>query len=97
MMSSLVNFDTQKTESPSGAISKQQNGLDIEAMVESTEMSYLEAATAWLEERGIPEGNFARYIPAGIIDKIMNEAYDDNLLRPSMSRTQKTNTLDFLL
>lgn len=76
---------------------KQQNGFDIEALVALGEHTYLEATTMWLEENSVPEGNFSRYIPQAIIEKIMNEAIDDNLLRPSVARTQKTNTLDFLL
>lgn len=76
---------------------KQQNGFEIEAIVSKGELSYLEATTHWLEENSVPEGNFGRYIPQAIIEKIMNEAIDDNLLRPSVARTQKTNTLDFLL
>lgn len=100
MTQSLNDFDgavNTASEPVHVLVNKQQNGLDIEAFVEAEGCSYLEASTAWLEENSIPEGNFARYLPAGIIDKIMNEAIDDNLLRPSMARTQKTNTLDFLL
>lgn len=78
-------------------LDKQQNGFTIEAIVAQGEMGYLEATTSFLEENSIPEGQFNRYIPAGIIDKIRNEAIDDKLLRPSVARTQKTNTLDFLL
>lgn len=78
-------------------LDKQQNAFLIESVVANFGYSYLEATTAFLEENSIPETQFARYIPQGIIDKIKNEALDDKLLRPSMSRTEKTNTLDFLL
>ena len=78
-------------------LDKQQNAFAIEAIVAKGELGYLEATTLFLEENSIPEGLFAKYIPQGIIDKIKNEAIDDKLLRPSFSRTQKTNTLDFLL
>ncbi|ARW57670.1 late transcriptional regulator [Kosakonia phage Kc304] len=81
----------------STSLDKQQNGFDIEKLVAETGSSYLEVTTAWLEENSIPEGQFARFIPTGIIDKIMSEAIDDHMLRPSMARTQRTNTLDFLL
>lgn len=84
-------------ESLNVLLDKQQNAFTIEAIVAQGEMGYLEATTAFLEENSIPEGQFARYIPAGIIDKIKNEAIDEKMLRPSMSRTEKTNTLDFLL
>ena len=85
------------TESLNILLDKQQNAFNIEAIVAQGELSYLEAVTQFLEENSIPEGLYAKYIPAGLIDKIKNEAIDDKLLRPSFSRTQKTNTLDFLL
>jgi hypothetical protein len=100
MTQSLTDFDgavNTASESIHVLVNKQQNGLDVEALVVEAGCSYLEAACWWLEENSIPEGQFNRYLPAGIIDKIMNEAIDDNMLRPSMARTQKTNTLDFLL
>ncbi|MGG7384165.1 late promoter transcription accessory protein, partial [Escherichia coli] len=55
------------------------------------------ATTAFLEENSIPETQFAKFIPSGIIEKIQSEAIDENLLRPSVVRCEKTNTLDFLL
>lgn len=97
MMLSLTTNQTDSAIDIAASHNKQQNGFDIEALVVKHELSYLEATTAWLEENSIPEGQFARYIPSAIIDKIMNEAIDDNMLRPSVSRMQKTNTLDFLL
>ncbi|AHY25229.1 late promoter transcriptional regulator [Pectobacterium bacteriophage PM2] len=78
-------------------LDKQQNGFYIESIVAKGELNYLEATTLFLEENSIPESLFSRYIPTGIVDKIRNEAIDDKLLRPSVARTQKTNTLDFLL
>ena len=75
----------------------QENGFIIEKMVEEFGMSYLEATTAFLEENSIPETQFAKFIPSGIIEKIQSEAIDENLLRPSVVRCEKTNTLDFLL
>lgn len=78
-------------------LDKQENGFEIEAMVTEFEMTYLEATTAWLEENSIPETQYTKFIPTGIIEKIMSEAIDENLLRPSISRNEKTNTLDFLL
>ena len=91
---------SQKTEDQSNVnqlLDKQQNGFVIEALVANKGISYLEATTEWLEENSIPESSFNRYIPQGIVEKIMSEAIDDNMLRPSISKTQKTNTLDFLL
>lgn len=92
-----MSNEVVSTESIQVSHNKQQIGFLIEAMVQEQGMSYLQATTAWLEENSIPEGQFARFVPSAIVDKIMNEAIDDNMLRPSMARTQKTNTLDFLL
>lgn len=78
-------------------LDRQENGFIIEKMVEEFGMSYLEATTAFLEENSIPETQFAKFIPSGIIEKIQSEAIDKNLLRPSVVRCEKTNTLDFLL
>lgn len=78
-------------------LDKQQNGFIIEAMVTELDMGYLEATTAWMEENSIPETQFSKYIPSGIIEKIRSEAIDEHMLRPSVSRGEKTNTLDFLL
>lgn len=77
-------------------LDRQENGFLIEKMVE-TGMSYLEATTAWLEENSIPETYYNKFIPPAIIEKIMSEAIDENLLRPSVSRGEKTNTIEFLL
>jgi hypothetical protein len=78
-------------------LDKQQNGFTIESMVEEQGLGYLEATTAWMEENSIPETQFAKYVPSGIIEKIRSEAIDEHMLRPSVSRGEKTNTLDFLL
>ncbi|AIX12237.1 late promoter transcriptional regulator [Citrobacter phage Moon] len=78
-------------------LDKQQNGFTIEALVNEQGLGYLEATTAWMEENSIPETQFSKYIPSGIIEKIRSEAIDEHLLRPSVSRGEKTNTLDFLL
>lgn len=78
-------------------MNKQENGFEIEKLVKEHNLTYLEATTQWLEENSIPESQFSRYVPGIIIEKISDEALEENLLRPSMSKTQKTNTLDFLL
>lgn len=78
-------------------LDKQQNGFTIEALVNEQSLGYLEATTAWMEENSIPETQFSKYIPSGIIEKIRSEAIDEHMLRPSVSRGEKTNTLDFLL
>ncbi|QOI66457.1 late promoter transcription accessory protein [Erwinia phage FBB1] len=78
-------------------LDKQRNGLIIENMVANDQMTYIEATVQWMEENSIPEGNHSRYIPLAIIDKIKNEAIKENLLRPSMAKTQQTNSLEFLL
>ena len=79
------------------SLDKQQNGFEIEVLVNEYELTYLEATTHWLEENSIPESQFARFIPVVIIDKIRAEAVIENMLRPSMSRTQSSSSLDFLL
>ncbi|UPW39416.1 late promoter transcription accessory protein [Escherichia phage vB_EcoM_ESCO47] len=78
-------------------LDRQENGFLIESMVNQYGMTYLEATTAFLEENSIPETQFAKFIPSGIIEKITSEAVDENMLRPSIARGEKTNTLDFLL
>ena len=89
--------DTSPSESINQLLDKQANGFAIESMVTELGMGYLEATTQWLEENSIPEGNISRYIPPAIIEKIMSEALEENMLRPSFSQTHKTNSLDFLL
>ncbi len=89
--------DTSPSESINQLLDKQANGFTIESMVTELGIGYLEATTQWLEENSIPEGNFNRYIPPAIIEKIMSEALEENMLRPSFSQTHKTNSLDFLL
>lgn len=78
-------------------LDKQQNGFTIEKMVKDNGLTYLEATVQWLEENSIPEGTHTRYIPTVIIDNIKEEAIKDNLLRPSLVKKTKTNTLDFLM
>lgn len=78
-------------------LDKQKNGFEIEQLVSIHQLSYLEATSRWMEENSIPEGNHARFIPVLIIDKIKDEAINEHMLRPSMAKTEKTNSLDFLL
>lgn len=96
MTGSLINND-EKIDDLSSLLDKQANGFAIEAIVAQGELGYLQATSQWLEENSIPEGNFNRFIPSTIIEKIKAEAVNEYMLRPSMSKTQKTNTLDFLL
>lgn len=96
MTGSLINND-EKIDDLSSLLDKQANGFAIEAIVAEGELGYLQATSQWLEENSIPEGNFNRFIPSTIIEKIKAEAVNEYMLRPSMSKTQKTNTLDFLL
>lgn len=96
MTGSLTNND-EKIDDLSSLLDKQANGFAIEAIVAEGELGYLQATSQWLEENSIPEGNFNRFIPSTIIEKIKAEAVNEYMLRPSMSKTQKTNTLDFLL
>ncbi len=78
-------------------LDKQKNGFEIEQLVVNEQLSYLEATTRWMEENSIPEGNHSRFIPTLIIDKIKDEAIKEHMLRPSMAKTEKTSSLDFLL
>lgn len=96
MTASLINND-EKIDDLNSLFDKQANGFAIEAIVAEGELGYLQATSQWLEENSIPEGNFNRFIPSTIIEKIKAEAVNEYMLRPSMSKTQKTNTLDFLL
>lgn len=78
-------------------LDKQKNGFEIEQLVIKEQLSYLEATSRWMEENSVPEGNHARFIPVLIIDKIKDEAIKEHMLRPSMAKTEKTTSLDFLL
>lgn len=97
MTSSLINNDEVKIDDLNSLLDKQANGFAIEAIVAEGELGYLQATSQWLEENSIPEGNFNRFIPSTIVEKIKAEAVNEYMLRPSISKTQKTNTLDFLL
>lgn len=78
-------------------LDKQKNGFEIEQLVIEHGLTFLEATSRWMEEHSVPEGNHSRFIPSVIIDKIKDEAVNDNLLRPSLAKNYKTNSLDFLL
>lgn len=77
-------------------LDKQDNGLAIEQLVKDG-ASYLEATTHWMEENSILPTQFNKYIPAAIIDKITQEAIENNEFRPTFARTYKTSSLEFLL
>lgn len=96
-MTQSLNNETPKGVDFANIIDKQKAGAEIEYLVATTEQGYLGAASQWLQENSIPEAQFNKYVPQVIIDKIKDEAINDYLLRPSMSRTEKTNTLDFML
>ncbi|AEO97166.1 late promoter transcription accessory protein [Salmonella phage vB_SenM-AKM_NP4] len=87
----------EKNDKLNELLDKQQNGFIIEALVEENGLGYLEATTMWMEENSIPETMYSKFIPSGIIEKIRSEAIDEHMLRPSVSRGEKTNTLEFLL
>ncbi|ARB06036.1 hypothetical protein fHeYen901_263 [Yersinia phage fHe-Yen9-01] len=95
--SSISNFDVIQVVNVESLADKQQAGFEIEQIVASTEATYLEATSQWLQENSLHESQINRYIPQVIIDKIKDQAIEDNLLRPSMSRLEKTNTLDFMM
>lgn len=77
---------------------KTKNGLSVEAMLKAdSALGYLDATIIWMEENSIEPTQFSKYLPMTLIDKIKDEAIKGNMLRPSMSKTKVTNTLDFLL
>lgn len=83
--------------SPTNSVNanKQTIGELIEHYVNTESLTYLEATSKWLDENGIPESGYSKYIPQIIIDKIKKESQEDNLLRPSMS-DKESNGLDFI-
>lgn len=98
---SQLNLDDNEDVSPpvnvKHLLDKQSNGFSIEKLVVDEQLSYLEATSRWMEENSIPEGNYSRFVPQLIIDKIKDEAIKENVLRPSMSKYEQTSNLDFLL
>ncbi|AZU98709.1 late promoter transcription accessory protein [Acinetobacter phage vB_AbaM_PhT2] len=89
----LMEVLQQKT---AAAYDKQTTSAEITALVNTEGLSYLEAVSWWMEERSIPENQFAKYIPETIIEQLKSEALDDNLLKPSMAKQNKYSTLDFM-
>lgn len=98
---SQLNLEDNEDVSPpvnvKHLLDKQANGFSIEKLVIDEQLSYLEATSRWMEENSIPEGNYSRFVPQLIVDKIKDEAIKENALRPSMSKTEQTSNLDFLL
>ena len=95
-MQSSKNNDAATSELPPTAILKQTVAAEIEALVQAENLSYLEAVTWWMEERSIPENQFAKYIPEAIIETLKAEVVDDRILKPSLTKENKTSNLDFL-
>lgn len=77
------------------AYDKQTTAAEIDALVDSG-LSVLEAVTWWMEERSLPEAQFARYIPEAIIEQLKLEVIEDNILKPSLTKQNTHSTLDFL-
>lgn len=78
------------------AFDKQVTANEIMSLVEEHQLSILEAVTHWMEERSIPETQYARFIPSTIIEQLKLEALEDKLLRPSLASNNTSNSLDFL-
>lgn len=64
---------------------------------ENIELTWLEAATIWLEENSISESLFLKVLPDVIIENIKTEALENCLVKPSMVALNQSTTLDFLL
>ena len=75
---------------------KQTTGEEILQLVKNESLGYLEAVTWWLEERSLPVGQYARYIPETLIELVMKEATEENMLKPSLTKAVDHSTLDFL-
>ncbi|ADI96476.1 gp33 late promoter transcription accessory protein [Acinetobacter phage Ac42] len=75
---------------------KQSIAEQIEESVLIDGLTYLEASTKWLEESGVPENQFLKYLPDQIVEKIKQESIDENMLRPSMNKQFEHATLDFM-
>lgn len=78
------------------AYDKQTTANEISALVKQEGLSYLEAVSWWMEERSIPENQFAKYIPDSIVELLKSEVLEDRLLKPSLTKQNTYSTLDFL-
>jgi hypothetical protein len=74
---------------------KTEVGLYIENLSVAENITYMEATLQWMDENNIEYSMLNKVIPRAIIDKISNEAIDNNMLRPSVAANHKsTQTLD---
>lgn len=97
----LLNDESQMTDDQQhkimlAAIDIQSTANEIEELIETDHLTYLEATIRWMEERSIPENMFAKYIPSTVIEKIKMEAMEENLMRPSMVKENTHSSLDFM-
>lgn len=84
------------TKLTSGVYDKQAIAMEIDTLIQDHELSVLEACSWWLEERSIPETQFARYIPEQIIERLKSEAIEDGTLKPTLAKQNTNGNLDFL-
>ncbi|AHE63435.1 late promoter transcriptional regulator [Acinetobacter phage ZZ1] len=98
-MHCLLTEETPVTGNPTKLVAeaydKQTTAAEIDDLV-ATGLSVLEAVTWWMEERSIPESQFARYIPEAVIEQLKLEVIEDNILKPSLTKQNTHSTLDFL-
>lgn len=78
------------------ALDIQTTANEINALVDTEHLSYLEATIQWMEERSIPESMFEKYIPTAIVEHIRLEAFEERLLRPSVVKLNENSSLDFM-
>lgn len=97
-MQSLENNELADVlhQKSAAAYDKQTTAHEIAELVRTECLTYLEAVTWWMEERSIPENQFAKYIPETIIERLKTEALEDNMLKPSIAKQNTYSTLDFL-
>lgn len=75
----------------------QKTMVEIENLISTEKLTTLEAVSCYLEQNSIPESAVSKVIPAPIIERIRQEALDEQLLRPSIIKTTSRSNLDFLL
>lgn len=78
------------------AIDIQQTAKDIDTLVETEYLTYLEATTRWMEENSVPENMYSKYVPSTIVEKIKLEVVADGILRPSVTKINTKSNLDFM-
>ena len=74
----------------------QQTSIDIQNIVDSQHIGYLEAVIQWMEENSIPENNYNKYISESIVELIREEVIRENRIKPSLVKLNEKSSLDFM-